>query len=465
MPSPYAIPLMFRKPGQPGYADPSASVEPPTPAPQAQPAPAAPTPEPVLVSAPAPVAVAPSPAPIAAPAPDWAPAPEPISAPKPEPAPAMELALAAAESAPVLTEPEAASTASAPAPRKRTTRTKTADAAPAPAPSKAKTKAKAKAEPQAAPKADTPAAPRKRPSRAKAAAKPASPTAETAAPVAPEAAPVDVELPVAVPESPSPVPTASEPAALAEAPTPAPVAAPTVTPPPVVAPAVRPSAPVRRQNLDWAAFKQSQGFTPAHAAEWLAERTPLLPLNSEQALRLAQLMQPLELSVGSLRPASGAEAIPPHELLLVLRGSLLVETPANPEGHHGTPVHPAPADARSPAGPTGTELASIGVGDFWDPCAFLHANGQGRQVVAHVQRTVAGVVMTRQALSELANEQPDLAARFMATVCQDLSRLVRANQRRVAEGAQWMRQQQGASSAPPAPSRPAPAKSGFFSRR
>jgi CRP-like cAMP-binding protein len=184
------------------------------------------------------------------------------------------------------------------------------------------------------------------------------------------------------------------------------------------------SAISTRQNLDWAQTKASRRFTPQHAAEWLTERTVLMALSTEQARTVAELMQPLTLTAGCIHPQAGQPVVAASELLLILRGTITVELAQ--DSSDGEPV----------------ALPSLLAGDFWGESAFLDATDLPRKVIAHAQGDITAASLSRDALRKLAEDEPETAARFMATVCQSLSQMVRDGHRRVAQASQAMRDAQ-----------------------
>jgi len=176
--------------------------------------------------------------------------------------------------------------------------------------------------------------------------------------------------------------------------------------------------------MDWAQTKATKRFTPQHAAEWLTERTVLMPLSNEQARTVAELMRPLTLSAGRIHPHPGQPVVAPTELLLILRGT----------------IHLQLAQDTADADPI--PLPALLAGDFWGESAFLDAAGTPRKVVADAQGVVTAVSLSRDALNTLAENHPEIAARLMAAVCQSLSQMVRDGHRRVAQASQAMREAQ-----------------------
>jgi len=207
---------------------------------------------------------------------------------------------------------------------------------------------------------------------------------------------------------------------------------PSVTPPPAPTPIPPKATPPKseqtklasRQNMDWVQTKTRKRFTPAHAAEWLTERTTLMPLSSEQAYKVAELMQPLSLSAGQIHPRADQPVIGANELLLILRGTITVHLAQDTIGSEPVP------------------LPSLLAGDFWGESAFLDVADTPRKVVAEAQSDITAASLSRETLTTLAETDPEIAARLMATVCQSLSQMVREGHRRVAQVSQAMRNAQ-----------------------
>lgn len=176
--------------------------------------------------------------------------------------------------------------------------------------------------------------------------------------------------------------------------------------------------------MDWTQTKATRRFSPHHAAEWLTERTVLLPLSHEQASKVAGLLRPLSLSAGRIHPCQNAPVVAPDELLLILRGTITLKL------------------AQDSVGTEPVALPSLLAGDFWGESAFLDAANTQRKVVAEAQGDITAASLSRAALTQLAEEHPEIAARLMATVCQSLSQMVRDGHRRVAQASQAMRNAQ-----------------------
>lgn len=174
-------------------------------------------------------------------------------------------------------------------------------------------------------------------------------------------------------------------------------------------------------------------FGVEHVAEWLTERTALLPLSEAQAQLLAQQTQPVVFTGGRLYPPLGEPVLREDELLLILRGHIAVELPLDVE-------HLAWAEV--------SQLPELAAGDFVGEVAFLDASGAARTVMLHALDEIAAAALSRQAVQALVQEQPDVVVRLMSAVTVSLSQQLRAIQNRMALATQLLRASPGATPEP-----------------
>jgi CRP-like cAMP-binding protein len=134
-----------------------------------------------------------------------------------------------------------------------------------------------------------------------------------------------------------------------------------------------------------------------------------LALSMDHALRVAGYMRPYRASAGEVLIQEG-DRNGSTDLLVIIEGHVHVHT-------------------RVDAGGTAwdLELCPLGPGDMMGALALLDADP--RQATCKARTDVVGATLSRGALAVLGQDQPAIAARFMATVCQRLAQQLRHNNR------------------------------------
>lgn len=138
------------------------------------------------------------------------------------------------------------------------------------------------------------------------------------------------------------------------------------------------------------------------------EQRPLA-LSMEQALRVAGYMRPYRASAGEVLSAEG-ERNGSTDLLVVIEGRISVHTRVGAGGNAWD-----------------LELAPLGPGDMLGALALLDA--EPRQATSRAVTDVVGATLSRGSLAVLGQDQPAIAARLMASVCQRLAQQLRHNNR------------------------------------